>query len=79
MMSKKTELPAKGSLKGLVADKEKEPKERIRANESLLTGGLKAPEPYKDEETDKNNTIKIVFGTSGEYPDGTKWERGATE
>lgn len=42
----------------------------------MLMGGLKTPEPYK--EIDESNAIKIVFGTSGEYPDGTKWERDAT-
>lgn len=25
------------------------------------------------------DTIRIVFGTEGTYPDGTKWERDATE
>ena len=24
------------------------------------------------------DTIRIVFGTEGEYPDGTKWSRDAT-
>ena len=25
------------------------------------------------------NAFRIVFGTSGKYPDGTSWERGATQ
>lgn len=29
-------------------------------------------------ETTDENTLRLVFGTSGEYPDGTKWERDAT-
>ena len=45
----------------------------------MITGGFTAPEPYKEEETDEKNTIKIVFGTSGQYPDGASWERDATE
>ena len=31
------------------------------------------------KQADEKNTIKIVFGTSGQYPDGTSWERDATE
>lgn len=56
----------------------KKSRNSVRAGGSLLTGGLSTPEPYKEEETDEANTIKLVFGTSGEYPDGTKWERDAT-
>lgn len=32
----------------------------------------------KAEEEQGDATFKLVFGTSGEYPDGTKWERDAT-
>jgi len=54
----------------------KKSRNSVRAGGSLLTG--KAPEPYKEENTDEQNTIRLVFGTSGEYPDGTRWERDAT-
>ena len=57
----------------------KKSRNSVRAGGSLITGGFTAPEPYKEEETDEKNTIKIVFGTSGQYPDGTSWERDATE
>lgn len=30
------------------------------------------------EAAEKAQTIRIVFGTSGTYPDGTSWERDAT-
>ena len=56
----------------------KKTRNSVKAGGRLLTGSLTAPEPYKEENTDEANTIKIVFGTSGEYPDGTKWERDAT-
>lgn len=49
---------------------------RIKAGKSLLMGIMIAPEPFK--EIDDSNAIRIVFGTTGEYPDGTKWERNAT-
>lgn len=32
----------------------------------------------KKEADEDANVIRIVWGTSGEYPDGTKWERDAT-
>lgn len=32
----------------------------------------------KREAEEKTQVFKLVFGTSGEYPDGTKWERDAT-
>ena len=51
----------------------KKSRNSVRAGGSLITGGFTAPEPYKEEETDEKNTIKIVFGTSGQYPDGTSW------
>ena len=35
-------------------------------------------EAKKEAEANEANTFRIVFGTSGEYPDGTKWERDAT-
>ena len=72
-MTEKPLQPVKIPLDG---DTGKDLQKRIRVGESLLMGGLKVPEPYK--EIDENNAIKIVFGTSGEYPDGTKWERDAT-
>ena len=56
----------------------KKTRNSVKAGGRLLTGSLTALEPYKEENTDEANTIKIVFGTSGEYPDGTKWERDAT-
>lgn len=59
--------------------KRKKSRNSVRARGSLITGGFTVPEPYKEEETDEKNTIKIVFGTSGQYPDGTSWERDATE
>lgn len=32
----------------------------------------------KAEAENGADTIKIIFGTSGTYPDGTSWERDAT-
>ena len=41
---------------------------------------IQKPEEYKEESTEtRPEDIKIVFGTIGEYPDGTKWERDATQ
>lgn len=42
-----------------------------------IAGSLKPVEPELPDSNDEN-TIKIVFGTSGEYPDGSKWDREAT-
>ena len=39
---------------------------------------LEARAEAKKEAEAQADTIKIVFGTSGTYPDGTKWERDAT-
>lgn len=43
--------------------------------ERLLT---EKPELLQEEAKENPQDIKIVWGTSGEYPDGTKWERDAT-
>lgn len=40
---------------------------------------LEARAEAKKEAEAQADTIKIVFGTSGTYPDGTSWERDATE
>lgn len=32
----------------------------------------------KQKAEENTQQFRIVFGTSGEYPDGTKWERDAT-
>lgn len=48
---------------------------KTKTLERLIT---QKPEEYKEESTERPEDIKIVWGTSGEYPDGTKWERDAT-
>lgn len=54
----------------------KDKKASTKTLERLIT---KKPEPYKEEpEEARPEDIKIIWGTSGEYPDGTKWERDAT-
>ena len=51
----------------------------IKAMDTLLKGGIYKPEEYKEEpEEDEANAVKIVFATSGTYPDGTPWERKPT-
>ncbi len=51
----------------------------ITAIDALLKGGIYKPEEYKEEkEADDDKTLTIVFKTSGEYPDGTSWEREPT-
>lgn len=40
---------------------------------------LEARAEAKKEAAAQADTIKIVFNTSGTYPDGTGWERDATE
>ncbi len=71
-------MEQKTRLQPVTEDNGKDLQKRLKAGESLLIGGLKAPEPYKEEAEDGANTIRLVFGTSGEYPDGTKWTRDAT-
>lgn len=49
---------------------------KTKTLERLIT---QKPEEYKEEApVDSDKEIKLVFGTHGEYPDGTKWERDAT-
>lgn len=49
---------------------------KTKTLERLIT---QKPEEYKDESPEASDKdIKIVWGTSGTYPDGTKWERDAT-
>lgn len=44
--------------------------------ERLIT---QKPEKYKEDNPEANNNeLKIVWGTSGKYPDGTSWEKEAT-
>jgi len=51
----------------------------IKAIDSLLRGEEPVKyQPPEDEEKDGDNTLRIVFGTSGTYPDGTPWDRDAT-
>lgn len=71
-------MEQKTRLQPVTEDNGKDLQKRLKAGESLLIGGLTAPEPYKEESEDGANTIKLVFSTRGEYPDGTKWERDAT-
>ena len=40
--------------------------------------GAEARAEAKKEAEATAETVRIVFGTSGTYPDGTKWERDAT-
>lgn len=57
---------------------ENKPVKLIPKNERLLENALiKETKQQSQANTDKQ--IKIVLATSGEYPDGTKWEREATE
>ena len=51
------------------------------ADEASRAFTLQAEEASRamKKQADEKNTIKIVFGTSGQYPDGTSWERDATE
>ena len=48
---------------------------KTKTLERLLT---EKPELFKEEEKERPEDIKLVWGVSGEYPDGTKWERDAT-
>lgn len=59
-------------------DRKTEPVKLIKKNEDLLEKALVRETEQSQSATD-DNTIKIVFATSGEYPDGTSWERDATE
>lgn len=57
---------------------ENKPVKLIPKNEGLLENALiKETEHQSQANTDKQ--IKIILATSGEYQDGTKWEREATE
>ena len=47
---------------------------KLRANMELLEQSIK----NEAREATDDNSIRILFGTHGEYPDGTKWERDAT-
>lgn len=49
--------------------------DKTKTLERLLT---EKPEPLQEETQENPQDIKIVWGTSGEYPDGAKWERDAT-
>lgn len=51
--------------------------DNITAGGLLFTGEMAAPEPCKEDE-EPENAFRILWGTSGEYPDGTKWTREAT-
>lgn len=50
--------------------------DKTKALERLLT---EKPEPLQEETQANPLDIKIAWMVSGEYPDGTKWEREATE
>lgn len=52
------------------------PNSWIKPNREVLENATKRE--AQGDPASSNNTIKIVFGTSGEYPDGTRWERDAT-
>ena len=52
------------------------PKDWIKPNREVLENATKRE--AQGDPASSGDTIKIVFGTSGEYPDGTKWERDAT-
>lgn len=52
------------------------PKGWIRPNREVLENATKRE--AQGDPASSDNTLRIVFGTSGEYPDGTKWERDAT-
>lgn len=51
------------------------PKGWIKPNRDILENAAKR----EAKSDDVGDALRIVFGTSGEYPDGTKWERDATE
>jgi hypothetical protein len=52
------------------------PNDWIRPNREVLENATKRE--AQGDPASSDNTLRIVFGTSGEYPDGTKWERDAT-
>ena len=52
------------------------PKGWIKPNREVLENATKRE--AQGDPASSGDAIKIVFGTSGEYPDGTKWERDAT-
>lgn len=52
------------------------PKSWIHPNREVLEKATKRE--TQGDPASSDNTIRIVFGTSGEYPDGTRWERDAT-
>ena len=75
-MTEQTGKPLQPARSPLNVDTGDDLEKRMEAGQSLLMGSMEAPEPYKEE--DCSSAIKLIFATSGEYPDGTKWERKAT-
>lgn len=59
-----------------ISEEEISPKRWIRPNREVLENAIKR-EAESDPASPKN-AVKIIWATSGEYPDGTKWERDAT-
>lgn len=49
-----------------------------RSEIALRADAAEARAEAKAEAENDAHTFRIVFGTSGTYPDGTKWERDAT-
>ena len=52
------------------------PKGWIKPNREVLEHATKRE--AQGDPASSGDGVKIVFGTSGECPDGTKWERDAT-
>lgn len=52
------------------------PKRWIQPNKEILENATKRE--AQGDPANTANTVRIVFGTSGQYPDGTRWDRDAT-
>ena len=52
------------------------PNSWIKPNREVLENATKRE--AQGDPASSDNTIRIVFRTGGEYPDGTRWERDAT-
>lgn len=49
----------------------------LRPNRAILEHAIKR-EALRNSANNTDDAFKFVFEVSGEYPDGTKWERAAT-
>lgn len=53
-------------------------KSEIAQKADTLEARVEAKKEAEQKAEENTQTLKIVWGVQGEYPDGTKWERDAT-